>query len=322
MNIYADNFFIKKHKTKLNLKYFLKRIIMFFLQIFYQIIIFFSIKKIKRKKKYLAICGIFKNECLYMKEWIEYHLLLGVDHFYLYNNFSDDNYLEVLEPYIKNGVVDLIEWPVKQGQISAYEDCYKKYSSQTNWLCFLDFDEFICLYNENNIKDWLKKYEKYPSIIAYWKMFGTSGKVKREKKLLIEDLTISWEKLYDVGKVFLNTKFKPCFIYHHFLKSEFDLLGLKIKIPTVNEYGKFINFNLNRIGFFNRITTIQINHYWSKTYSEYIEKKIPRGDVFFKNREYTLEDFYFHELENKNQDLKIFRFIIKLKERMGIKEFE
>ena len=60
---------------------------------------------------YLSIATIFRNEAPYLKEWIEYHLMMGVDHFYLYNNMSEDNYLEVLNPYIEHDIVTLVDWP-------------------------------------------------------------------------------------------------------------------------------------------------------------------------------------------------------------------
>ena len=47
----------------------------------------------------LAICAIFKNEAPWLKEWIIYHhKVLGVKHFYLYNNDSTDNFIEILSP--------------------------------------------------------------------------------------------------------------------------------------------------------------------------------------------------------------------------------
>ena len=35
----------------------------------------------------LAIAAIMKNEGLYLKEWLDFHILVGVDKFYLYDNF-------------------------------------------------------------------------------------------------------------------------------------------------------------------------------------------------------------------------------------------
>ena len=45
------------------------------------------------KKYHVAVCAIFKNEALYLREWLEFNHLVGIEHFFLYNNFSDDDYL-------------------------------------------------------------------------------------------------------------------------------------------------------------------------------------------------------------------------------------
>jgi len=55
----------------------------------------------------VSIVSIFRDESKYLKEWIEFHLLVGVDKFYLVNNNSIDNFNEVLSPYILSGVVEL-----------------------------------------------------------------------------------------------------------------------------------------------------------------------------------------------------------------------
>ena len=48
----------------------------------------------------LAVVAIFKNEAPYLCEWLGYHLLAGVEHFYLYDNDSSDNCDEIIEPYV------------------------------------------------------------------------------------------------------------------------------------------------------------------------------------------------------------------------------
>ena len=42
----------------------------------------------------LSVGSIFKNESQGIKEWIEHYLNHGVEHFYLINDNSNDNYLE------------------------------------------------------------------------------------------------------------------------------------------------------------------------------------------------------------------------------------
>jgi hypothetical protein len=58
--------------------------------------------KTKTKKKYeIAVCAVFANEGRYLKEWLEFHLLMGVQHFYLYAGESTpgDPWKAVLKPY-------------------------------------------------------------------------------------------------------------------------------------------------------------------------------------------------------------------------------
>ena len=91
----------------------------------------------------LAVAAILKCEGPYLKEWLDYHLVAGVDHFYLYDNDSPDNQREVAEPYIKAGLVDYIPLPGKGMQYIAYSDAVNKFKYQCRYMAFIDGDEFI-----------------------------------------------------------------------------------------------------------------------------------------------------------------------------------
>ena len=54
----------------------------------------------------IAMVSISKNEAPYIKEWIEFHKLVGFTKFYFYDNESDDKTVEVLKPYIDSGLVE------------------------------------------------------------------------------------------------------------------------------------------------------------------------------------------------------------------------
>lgn len=43
----------------------------------------------------VSLCLVFYNEAKFLKEWLDYHLVIGVSHFYLYNNNSTDDYMPV-----------------------------------------------------------------------------------------------------------------------------------------------------------------------------------------------------------------------------------
>ena len=91
----------------------------------------------------LAFVSIMKNEGHYIKEWLDYHLLAGVNHFYIYDNDSTDNMKEILQPYINAGIVTYIFYPGKAKQMEAYNDAVKKFRFYCRYMSFVDADEFI-----------------------------------------------------------------------------------------------------------------------------------------------------------------------------------
>lgn len=266
------------------------------------------------KKKYnVSICAIFRNEAPYLKEWIEFHKIVGVEHFYLYNNFSDDNYKEVLLPYVKDGTVDLKEWPYEQGQMQAYQDCIAKYSGQTKWIGFIDLDEFVVPIKYNSIYEFLRKFEKNrPSVLLYWRLFGTSGKLDRDRNtLIIEEFTSCWPKYDTVGKCFFNTKYE--YVFDGKYNTDMHAFWGKYKgvfLPPVNFEDRMV------VGDRNIVHTndfpIQINHYFTKTYQEYLEK-VSRGDAFFSLNPRNEAYFYRHEMLCTGKETKIYKYLVKLK---------
>lgn len=138
---------------------------------------------------------MFKNEGRYLKEWIEYHRLLGVEHFYLYNNDSADNYREVLSPYLEEGLVDLIDWnsdsaphhnpfgsPYWVGfQHSAFNDSLARAKECAKWMAIIDVDEF--LFPSAGLIDGVADFHfllnhadsDVGTFSLWWRNFGTSG---------------------------------------------------------------------------------------------------------------------------------------------------
>jgi hypothetical protein len=312
------NFITREHIRQTFLKNDFTRYIAYFLQSLLVSFLIFINKLLNRATKdykyTVSLCGIFKNEGKYLDEWIQYHLVVGIDHFYLYNNNSDDNYLEILQPYIEKGIVDLIEWPFEHSQMDAYEDCYKKHKDDTNWITFIDVDEFICPIATDNIKSWLSSYINYPSVAVYWKQFGSNGKLYRDDtKLVIEQYTQCWPKHSVFTKMFCNMNFPIAeFPNMHLLSSRIG----GIKVPPINQYKKIIAFGINRCSIFGT-STIQINHYWGKAYDCFVENKINRTDAYYENsiemgqtRKRLLKS---HEAMCTERDYVIQRFLLYTK---------
>jgi hypothetical protein len=144
----------------------------------------------KPKKYNLSICAVFRNEKPYLKEWIQYHLDRGVDHIYLYNVGSTDRPIEILKHFIENKVVTLRQWPDLSGKPSENQDAFWALSTmasayenaarfvalpETEWLLFLDIDEFLTPVNSTQVAETLKKYKNAPGIILGEDCFDASA---------------------------------------------------------------------------------------------------------------------------------------------------
>lgn len=310
------------------LKKFVYIIYTFCILLFENLILRWFLRSPKYDKKYkISICGIFKNEALFLKEWIEFHEMIGVEHFYLYNNNSDDDYFSVLQPYIDRELVTLIDWPYDQGQIKAYQNFYETYRHETQWVSFLDIDEFFCPRYDSSLIDWLMKNDKYPVVLVYWKMFGSSGKLKHDiNQLVIEQYVVSWDYLYHTGKCLVNTDYDIKSFNattHHQARVKFPLFGglLHFTVGPANQFGWFVYNNWHLSRFYNESRTpIQINHYWSKAWDVY-DKKRKMTDVYFKkNPKQEMWYFYAHESQNRTVDYSMARFFIQFKLKLGLYE--
>jgi Glycosyltransferase family 92 len=54
---------------------------------------------------------MIKNERPWIREWIEFYLMMGVDHFLIYDDSSNDRPREILGHYIDTGLLTHIIWP-------------------------------------------------------------------------------------------------------------------------------------------------------------------------------------------------------------------
>lgn len=283
--------------------------------------VFLKRKPLYDKKYTISICGIFKDEAPFLKEWIELNHLVGVEHFYMYNNNSTDNFQEVLQPYIDNGLVTLVDFPYDYAQFKAYQNFYETYRHETQWVSFLDIDEFFCPNSHLTLQKWIKPYEKYPVIQIYWKMFGTSGLMKHDfNKLVIEQYHVSWERLYHCGKCLINTDYDITVFdasCHHATTVWMNLWGKKRIVRPVNIFHRFTLGEGTFLPTDENNPSIQINHYWSKAWDIYDSKR-KKTDVYFeKNPKENLSYFLEHENQNSSCDYNIYKYIMQLKLRLN-----
>ncbi|MGP1586934.1 MAG: glycosyltransferase family 92 protein [Treponemataceae bacterium] len=317
-----EKYFIIENNVIFSLKYILKKLIFYFTYLPTKALLNINKpKKIESKKYKVSIVAIFKNEAPYLKEWIEFHKIIGIDHFYMYNNNSDDNFYEILSPYIEENSVTLIHWEKNQAQMECYINAIENFKNESEWIGFIDIDEFIVPNSTENIYDFFKPFQKNrPAVLLYWKMFGSSKLKTRDiDNLVIGDFKKSYEKYCNIGKCFFNTMYEYDYsckynkVLHHHLFCKYK----GISLPPVNCFDKICKYDFNLV---NKNTNpndfpIQINHYFTKSYDEYMQKKT-KGDVYFKKNPHDDEYFYKRDALCVDTDTHIAKYTYLLKKKL------
>jgi len=273
-------------------------------------------------KNYLSAVSIIKNEASYMPEWLEYHIIMGIEKFYIYDNDSTDNIREVLAPYIEAGIVDYTFWPGAAQQVHACNHCLSKCKLDTRWLVHFDIDEFIYPHFDKNIPDYLKKMEEFPAILLTWLAHGTSGKKTREPGLVVERFKdhVDYDLETWVGerggwtnsqvKEIVNPRFVDRFISPHM----HPLLGQSV---AVNSRGEYVHaFNHEPEG--RTLANIHLNHYPLKSEEEFwLKKGKGRGTkVVADDKQQAYYDDYFkrHNCNEVKDDPMMEKYVPLIKQ--------
>ena len=135
----------------------------------------------------LAIGACLGFERPYLFEWIEFHRLVGVERFFLYNNGDRETHRNLLTPYLEDGTVVLYEWPTFPPQIPAYNHCVEHHRTDSRWIAFIDTDEFLFSPTGRPLPEVLAEYEGWPGVGVNWVHFGPSGHRTKPPGMVIEN---------------------------------------------------------------------------------------------------------------------------------------
>mmetsp|Transcript_24260 Transcript_24260/g.23315 ORF Transcript_24260/g.23315 Transcript_24260/m.23315 type:complete len:568 (+) Transcript_24260:830-2533(+) len=115
-------------------------------------------------------------------EWIEYHRLIGIDHFFVYNTAMSPLYSNIVAKYVNIGLLTLIHWPYSDcvkgmasaramqwndtqntaesiyflppkciSQSGALASCYSRYRKTSKYMVHIDDDEFLALNTSSSL---------------------------------------------------------------------------------------------------------------------------------------------------------------------------
>jgi len=256
----------------------------------------------------LAVCAIFRNEAPYLREWIEFHRLVGVEHFYLYQNRSDDDWQTVLSPFQDEGVVEVIDWPViPPAQMQAYQHFIDWQKGRPGWVAILDCDEFLFSPCYATISDALVQIpETWGAVGVNWLCFGASGQDLATPGLVIERFT--FRRADNFGP---HVHIKSLVRMDRIQAAGANPHYFQVRGGTCNEAGEEVN------GPFSSPPShrlLRINHYHTKSRQEYLQRiALGKADG---GAQRDLAEFEHYQLKEVD-DRAIWRFLPALKTRLA-----
>ena len=250
----------------------------------------------------LAIVSIMKNEGHYVKEWLDYHLAAGVDHFYIYDHESTDNFTEVLQPYIESGIVTYIFCPDARKQVDVFNEAVQKYRFFCRYMSFVDADEFIFPQSNKSIvevmDELLKNKPIMGGVVLNWMMYGSSNFDKADySRGVLERFNHRAKDLVETIKTIANPRrIDYMFTPHYMVYFEgfFQLDELSMQAFPDSKY---------------KISDkIIMNHYYCKSREEQQIKMDRQSAAYGKNPEDRVNKIFDHSKNNDVFDESILKY--------------
>jgi len=273
---------------------------------------------------FACFCGIARQENKYVKEFIKYYINLGVEKFIFGDNNlpNTEKLSDILQDYISNGTVDIIEiFNSTIGQSEFGQSVYEKYKKRCGWFLFFDIDEYLeIFFNKNetlNLKQFLSNqiFSNCESILFNWLIYTDNELIFYDNRTLLERFTTPNYKNRDNVHVKSIVRGNLDKIIFHFNTSN--------HVPSRNLSICDSKGNLRKI--YNPFAISPpifdygyLKHFTTKTAEEYCTKMKrgrPRGRKYDLNERVKL--FFYHN-KFSEEKLKVFENTFNMSFKRGI----
>lgn len=272
-----------------------------------------------------AIFAIARKENLYIRDWVTYHLSIGFDKIYIFdNNFDgEENFNDVISDFIEKDIVNIINVRNKKCyQNVSYNYAILNLCSKYDWNAFIDIDEFITLKKFKDIKDYFSQdiFKDTDAIELNWMLYNDNNQITKKEGSVLERFTKPCDFDLKVSyyfpennhcKTIINGKSKYLLSFS-FYGQPYCLTYYNKSSVFKNNKGDIIKSSpFNSYNFDNAY----IRHFPTKTLEEYLNIKCKRGfceglskdilniNYFWARNERTKEKEKFYENYLKEKTL-------------------
>jgi hypothetical protein len=261
----------------------------------------------------ICLIAIFKNEACIMKEWLDHYIKQGVDHFFLIDNGSNDNYMKIMKEYINNNLVTLVIDTRRHMQEQLYNQHFLEKSMVYDWIVVCDFDEFIYSRKEfKTLKDYLNSLDKSISQVkVQWKIFGSSGHIEQPKSVLksftkrvnydtgrTQGLILEDNKKYSLCKTISRGKFLLYLGIHSHVSFSKNIITSDGSIKNLHRDSNFVLIDEGIL----ENSYLHLNHYVNQSLSWFMKVKATRGSADTSVNENLRNESYFKLYDINDKD--------------------
>lgn len=239
-------------------------------------------------KYYSAVILLIKDENRYLKEWLDWHLNLGFDHIYIYDNGVLEHVTAITGAYPKNiqDKVTVLDWSGHHEHIQqdAYNHFLEHFKQDVRWGLFIDSDEFLRFTDAvtTDVNTFLAEYEDYTEVWGYEVEYNANGQEKYEDKPVRERFT-------------MQTDVREGFYYKNFIQvNRIDSMIMHYAYYDEQKHQLFKNDQSNQDLFV-------IDHYYTKSWEEWKRKITERGGAD-PNYHKALREFFVYNPDMSDLD--------------------
>ena len=286
-------------------------------------------RKIKNNSNHIkvALCTMGKKENLYIKEFVDHYIKLGIDHIFIYddNEPNTEKMSGIINDKYKNIVTifENIQDKIKN-QPMAFTTCYNNNIYKFDWFIMLDMDEYLYIINDT-LKNYLSNhiFDKCDFIKINWVFPKINNLVYYDPRPLFERFKGPYIKDYFVKSIIRGNITELKYWVHS------PIFSPKRNITCNNEGRQIYYDNLNFESLPINTEKAFIIHYKFKSTEEFINKlKRGYGNWFgnkignilkFKIDEYFQNDITLEQINYLEKELNVNLSNYKLKLNKGIK---
>lgn len=241
-----------------------------------------------------AICTCIKDETLYLKEWIEWHLSVGFDHIFLYEDNGSESHIDIVKQFpdtvtlLPINIVKNEPWTEERRQRQMYYYSVRTLKDKYDWIAFIDADEFIDFEEGYDLHKLLNEYDAFPAIMLSWMLYSANGRIERPEGGVVESYPNPITDIDYVNNIFYQHCWTVKSIVN--LRHNVSFCNIHVAHGAINMNGNF--FPEQKV-----FKKAWIRHYYTKSWEEWVYRIFKRGDLCNGNRK-------LYEFFKVNPDLK------------------